>query len=46
MAERLIPQEYQKEHIPGWSNENEKLYQNFLDSKDPEVVNELFHELD
>ncbi|XP_072384497.1 uncharacterized protein [Diabrotica undecimpunctata] len=45
-AKNHIPRGYRKEYIPGWSHNSEELYQNFLESGDQELADELLHSLD
>ncbi|KAI5720173.1 hypothetical protein M8J77_002972 [Diaphorina citri] len=45
-AKKFIPRGYRKEYIPGWDNESESLYQQYLESEDPEIGSDLIHSLD
>lgn len=45
-AKRSVPRGFRKEYIPGWNSETEELYQEFQNSGDPEVADELLNRLD
>jgi Reverse transcriptase (RNA-dependent DNA polymerase)/Endonuclease/Exonuclease/phosphatase family len=45
-AKKHIPRGYRKEYIPGWSAESDRLYQEFLQSEDPEIAEDLLYSLD
>lgn len=44
-AKRNIPRGYRKKYIPGWSNDLERLYNEFEESGDPEISEELLDAL-
>lgn len=44
-AKKCIPRGYREEYIPGWSQNSEELYQNFLETGDQEVADQLLHSL-
>lgn len=44
-AKKHIPRGYRKEYVPGWSENSEALYQNFLETGDQEIADELIHSL-
>lgn len=44
-AKKSIPRGYRKEYIPGWSNDIEKLFNDFENSGDPEIADELLNAL-
>lgn len=45
-AKKCIPRGFRREYVPGWSQNSEDLYQNFLETGDQEVADELLHSLD
>lgn len=45
-AKKHIPRGYRREYIPGWSEESENLYQEFLESGDNDIADELLESLD
>lgn len=45
-AKKHIPRGFRKEYIPGWSEQSEQLYQDFVDSGDPEIADDLLSSLD
>lgn len=45
-AKKTIPRGYRKEYIPGWSDTSENLYQEFLESGNQEIADDLLHSLD
>lgn len=46
IAKKHIPRGYRKEYIPGWSVESTRLYQEFEDSGNTEIADELLKSLD
>nr|CAI5858165.1 unnamed protein product [Callosobruchus analis] len=45
-AKEAIPRGYRKEYVPGWNEHSEQLYNEFVESGDREVGDELLHSLD
>ncbi|KAG5897366.1 hypothetical protein JTB14_022074, partial [Gonioctena quinquepunctata] len=45
-AKKSIPRGYREEYIPGWNEQREELYNQFLESGDQEIADELLHTLD
>ncbi|XP_060534517.1 uncharacterized protein LOC132706936 [Cylas formicarius] len=45
-AKKHVPRGYRKEYVPGWNENSDRLYQQFLDSGDGEIADELLHSLD
>lgn len=45
-AKKHIPRGFRREYIPGWSEESENLYQQFIESNDHEIADQLLHSLD
>ncbi|XP_072375796.1 uncharacterized protein, partial [Diabrotica undecimpunctata] len=45
-AKKTIPRGYRKEYVPGCNEKCEKLYQEYNESQDREIVDELLHSLD
>lgn len=45
-AKKCIPRGYRKAYIPGWNETSEDLYQQYLDSGEPEIADELLYSLD
>lgn len=45
-ANKYIPRGYRKEYIPGWNEHSEHLYEEFKESGDQEVADNLLHSLD
>lgn len=45
-AKKFIPRGFRREYIPGWNEETETLYQEFIVSGDSEIADELLHSLD
>lgn len=43
---KCLPRGYRKEYILGWSATSESLYQEFLETGDQEVAEELLHSFD
>lgn len=46
IAKKHIPRGYRKEYIPGWSAESTRLYQEFEESGNTEIADELLKSLD
>ncbi|XP_072390744.1 uncharacterized protein [Diabrotica undecimpunctata] len=46
IAKKHIPRGFRKEYIPGWTEESQKLYDEFLKSEDPETGDNLLKSLD
>ncbi|XP_072378913.1 uncharacterized protein [Diabrotica undecimpunctata] len=46
IAKKHIPRGFRKEYIPGWTEESQKLYDEFLKSEDPEIGDNLLKSLD
>ncbi|VEN59836.1 unnamed protein product [Callosobruchus maculatus] len=45
-AKRCIPRGFRREYVPGWNDDIERLYQEFKNSGDSEIADELLHSLD
>ncbi|XP_072389305.1 uncharacterized protein [Diabrotica undecimpunctata] len=45
-AKKTIPRGYRKEYVPGWDEKCKKLYQEYNESQDREIADELLHSLD
>ncbi|KAG5899816.1 hypothetical protein JTB14_010255 [Gonioctena quinquepunctata] len=45
-AKKSIPSGFREEYIPGWNERSEELHNQFLESSDQEIADELLHTLD
>lgn len=45
-AKKTIPRGYRRDYVPGWDEKCEKLYQEYNESQDREIADELLHSLD
>lgn len=45
-AKKNVPRGYRKEYVPGWNDRCENLYQEFTETNDREIADELLHSLD
>lgn len=45
-AKKHIPRGFRKEYIPGWSEQCEHLYEEYSQSGDSDIADDLLHELD
>ncbi|KAI5739368.1 hypothetical protein M8J77_018417 [Diaphorina citri] len=45
-AKKYIPRGFRKDYIPGWNEQSEQLYRQFLETEDQEIGSELLASLD
>ncbi|KAG5873285.1 hypothetical protein JTB14_002952 [Gonioctena quinquepunctata] len=45
-AKKYIPRGFRREYVPGWNAETEQIYQEFQNSGDSEIADELLNRLD
>lgn len=45
-AKQCVPRGYRKEYIPCWSEDSDRLYNEFIETESPEVAKELMESLD
>lgn len=46
VAKKQIPRGFRKEYIPGWTEESQQLYDEFVESGDPEIADDMLSSLD
>ncbi|KAG5868874.1 hypothetical protein JTB14_014319 [Gonioctena quinquepunctata] len=44
-AKAHIPRGYRKKYVPGWSLDSESPYEEYLETKDPEIGEQLLHSI-